>query len=1473
MAVGIIIVCLTASKRISMFSLIFFYPMYENLNDMIYSDAKCEIDFKRTVQSGISYDSRPQRVAIAHLNEDQHQDLVIANTAIDQIAIRFGYGDGSFAEQISYSTGAGSRPYWMAVQDFNNDHLLDIAVANYGSHTIGIFLGRGNGTFSNQMTFSVGASQPVSLDVGDFNGDNQLDIAVVTNGTFDLVILYGRGDGSFETGISFSMAYDSMPCSIAVDDLNRDNRSDIVVVNYGTSELVLFLSNENSTFISNSYSTGTNAHPSSVVVDYFDGDAYLDIAVANSATYNIGVFLGDGNGQLTVMKTYSVSSNAYLQFIVSGQFDDDGNCDLAVLDSTQSNLIIFKGSKNGVFTLATEQSTGYGSRPYSMIVADFNDDNQSDLIIVNNNDNDLLLFSSYMFHIKADQSLYQDSSKSGPIYINTADTNMDGHLDIIVTNTFVPSIGVFIGFGNGTFQSQEITSLSDEPDLHATGDFNKDEKLDIAVLISIYGHIEIYFGLGNGRFEYGDVYSLKWGSKPVSIVITDFDNDGYLDIASINRGTNDVALLFGLGDGSFLDATYYSLPEDVISPKFIATADFNNDSFSDLVVAKSTSCTLTILLNNGYGGFPHPVNIKLRNYCPDWIGIGDLNNDVRQDMVLTSATNNIALVILGKGDGTFSNGYTYVKNNSVSLWDAALADFNKDHIPDIAVIDNLESSVAVFFRTMDKNSTQLNTVKLPNTFYPECIAAGDFNKDNETDIVVAHTEDSMLIVLLMKYQASFTNQATYDQGSAKHPYSITMGDFDNDNKLDIAVANAGKNNVEVLMEYGNEVYSNHITLLTGDNSYPCGLVAADFDQNHRLDLAVVNYRKHNMMVFLNPYNKTSMKSFVYSTGIESFPNAMSTGDFNNDGWTDVVVTNNNKDTVGVFLGFNYPTFIVNDTIEFLRDSSAISVVIADFNNDSFWDLAVVLRFANLIQVLAGQRDGTFRNLSSYSVCSDLDLITLVTGDFNNDNYTDLTVACSGSATIQILLGDGNGAFPTSITEFTGDVQPIFITSDDFNRDGILDIVTVDYTNANIGIFLGYGNGSLAQPILYQMPDLSGPTWIASGDLNSDNILDLVVANKIEDNIRILLGTGDGTFNSLSEYSTEKNSGPFSIALGDFDKDNCTDVAVLNDKTTNVAIFFGYGNGTFSSPVTYAMTQNSILTSIITEDLNNDTILDLAISSSIGGSSNVDIFYGLGGRRFLVPKTYSLDYAVQWSSIAVKDLNNDGRIDIVMSMTDVDKVVIMLADVSEPFGSSVTFSAGTDSGPCAVAVSDLNNDAQLDLAVANSKTNNILILLGDGNGNFFSHKTYRVDVNAVPTSITIGDVDGDKQPDILVTNSDRNEIGIFFSDGNGAFAVVRTLSTGSGSEPSSISIADLNKDNLLDIVVANTGISTIVIFYGIGNQTFLQGESYSLGYNYRPRSVAIGDVNNDGWLDIGIANYESGTVDVLLHTCDRGHSVV
>ena len=312
------------------------------------------------------------------------------------IGIFISNDNGTFTNQQTFSTGYQSRPYSIIVNHFNNDNYQDIAVANYGNNNIGIFIGNGNGTFDNQKVFSLGSSHPLFITTNDFNNDNKMDIVVVNYGTNNIGILLGNGDGSFQNQITYFIAYDSIPYSLAIGDFNKDNQLDIAVANYGTNNIVILLGYGNGSFVNqNIYTTDVNSNPSSIAVGDLNNDNHLDIIVANNGTGNIGIFIGYGNGTFAEQLTFSISFNSHPQYITVGNFDQDNQLDVVVVDSENDQIHFLSQYNNGTFGKVTTYDDIPQSNPFSIAIDDFNKDNQSDIVVANYGTNNILILSGY----------------------------------------------------------------------------------------------------------------------------------------------------------------------------------------------------------------------------------------------------------------------------------------------------------------------------------------------------------------------------------------------------------------------------------------------------------------------------------------------------------------------------------------------------------------------------------------------------------------------------------------------------------------------------------------------------------------------------------------------------------------------------------------------------------------------------------------------------------------------------------------------------------------------------------------------------------------------------------------------------------------------------------------------------------------------------------------------------------------------
>jgi hypothetical protein len=229
----------------------------------------------------------------------------------------------------------------------------------------------------------------------------------------------------------------------------------------------------------------------------------------------------------------------------------------------------------------------------------------------------------------------------------------------------------------------------------------------------------------------------------------------------------------------------------------------------------------------------------------------------------------------------------------------------------------------------------------------------------------------------------------------------------------------------------------------------------------------------------------------------------------------------------------------------------ISVCTGDFDEDGHTDIAMANNgydyFTYDVSILLGTGDGTFTPAVNYTPGSSPR--SVCTGDFDEDNHIDLAVANGGSDNVSILLGSGDGSFATAVNFGTGD-SPFCVCAADFDEDGHIDLATANYNSDNVSILLGGGDGTFAAPVSYGTGDRSYS--VCSSDFDGDGHIDLAVANSNDDNISVLLGVGDGTFETTINYNA--GDGAISVCADDFDEDNSIDLAVANINSDDVSIF-------------------------------------------------------------------------------------------------------------------------------------------------------------------------------------------------------------------------------------------------------------------------------------------------------------------------------
>ena len=1339
--------------------------------------------------------------------------------------------ESAFLAAATFATG--SLPQAIAVADFNKDGKMDVATANLAS--INILPGNGDGTLGPAVSYGAGGSY-TAIGTGDFNGDGNLDVVAADVKNSELTFLFGNGDGTFQPAFKW---YSGGEGPLVVGDFNGDGFADIAVasavsLNQGgitQGNLAVMLGNGDGTFAAPvPYETYSAAV--AIAIGDFNGDGKPDLAVAlNSAGEygGFGVLFGNGDGTFQPVAAYLLADAPAIGIAV-GDFNGDGIEDLATtIYNSKQNLgavAVLPGSANGLFL-----TVGYyavNGTPQSIVTADFNGDGNLDAAV---------------------------------------------GCQSIISGIESDAVCVLYGNGDGTLQTPLSYATASYAISMAAADFNGDGRVDLATVnysanATAPGAVDIILGLTPSKTTlmssgspsvYGQPVTLTASVTPSAAtgIVTFLDGTTVLGTSPLTGGqaTFSTTLLasgtgqlqaryggdgtYGLSSSAVLAQIVNTVAQNGVTagptymvgsaPQSIVSGDFNGDGIVDFAVTIENG--VSVLLGNGDGTFQAAVTYAA-SISPYAIAIGDFNGDGKTDLILAGG----GLAILsGKGDGTFEPANILLNSPGLGVISVAVADFNGDGKADATYVSASGNSVNVMLGNGDGTFRQSLAFNADTDTIS--VAVGDFNGDGKPDLAVANFYTKDVSVLFGKGDGTF--KPAFDFDSAPQPTFVAVADFNGDGKADIVTANRG-DTVNVLLNQGTDIFETAVAYPA--DQVPLTIVVNDFNGDGIADLAVANNGSGTVSILTGNGSGGFSAAVNYAAG--NGPTSLAAGDFNGDGRADLAVVNYSDGTVSILLGAAVSTTImattelrVGSNPIIYRDQETLTALVSPSTatgSVTFLNGAAVLGTGNLSNGVA--------TLTTTAIpVGVLSLTARYDGDGNDAGSVSaaVTLTVTQATTTTTLASSANPSSPGEKITLTASVASsaalTTATGSITFSDGLTPLGTVP---------LSAGKATLSVSAL----PAGTNTLIASysGDTND-----------VPSTARLIQTVGKPTTTTTS-ISSSANPSIYGQSL-------TLTATVTSPISTGMVTF--YDGMTMIGTGTLASGQATLKTQLLASGSRSLRARYDGDFTHLGSLSPVlaQTVRTLPASGFEPAVNYGAGTG-PWSAV-VADFNGDGNMDL--AVTDQGGQDPTAAGISVLLGNGDgTFQPASNvttvPSPGSLVAGDFNDDGIVDLAYSsrNSAQNGFTtaVLLGRGDGTFHA-------LAGIPAGgmLAVGDFNEDGIADIVAFSS---EVNLLFGNGDGTFYLGVPLSSSLLSTSSSGAVGDFNNDGHADLAVT-TSSGAVVIYFGAGNGTFeAQNVSYSIVSEPSVlTSVAVGDFNGDGYPDLAVESYLSGTspgkVNILL----------
>ena len=676
-------------------------------------------------------------------------------------------GNGTFKPIVDTAINTIATPVLTA--DMNGDGYSDLIVEQtYGSTVIGVQLSNGDGTFKAPVFYT-----PTPFDqyavflgavTGDFNGDGKPDVAILSNTSATttnntvLTIFLNTGTGGLKQAATYAMTNANQPAMLVAGKLNGDSETDLAILYPGSTSVTVvpYFATGSGTFKAQASHT-LSGTLYGVAIAEFTSDGYGDIAVTTSK--GIQVLLGSSSGAFSAAPTTPYPSTiTTARQLVAADFDKDGKTDLAALGGSQ--LLVFWGAGNGTFS---SNSAFSENNALTLTSADINHDGFIDLAAAEYSGSVHILSNLGARNFRGAPA----TSSANATGIVAADFNKDGKKDIAVVNTPTcnapcnGTVTVFAATTGSYFAAGKKYSIGMHGQAIAAGDLNGDGFLDLVVTDATPGDnadTSVLMGTSGGGFASAKNYTL--GSLSNVAYLVDMNGDGKLDLVEAGG----VAL--GKGDGTF--SSLIPFPNGIGFGSstgsfnlYLGVGHFNAGSTPDVAVAYNSGQNgweVFALIGDGTGHFTATQLGGTQDILQTVQGltVGKLKTGGPDDIVVANSAAKCCgsdggavffgepVIFFGNGSGSFSDATEIgPQTDGSGVGGVAIADFNRDGLPDIGMISADQFAVAPGIDGVNFSTTQVFSSTSGPSFASSAPGEGnlvvaDFNGDQSPDVVTTN---------------------------------------------------------------------------------------------------------------------------------------------------------------------------------------------------------------------------------------------------------------------------------------------------------------------------------------------------------------------------------------------------------------------------------------------------------------------------------------------------------------------------------------------------------------------------------------------------------------------------------------------------------------------------------------------------------------------------------------------------------------